>query len=184
MELTVITRDEFEKLRRQKNQEDFNPAMSMFGIEKITKIVRDAALYNKTLVSVGSGIAKLEHETGLNWICIDPAPDSYIKRNVYIYPEYSTVEKYLESGKYPGDCVLLLNWPYHGDHDGYDSEAVEKLNPQRVILIGETMGGSGSQGLRDVLNKKYQIKSEYLLRVVSNMGVRIMEYCVNVYTRI
>jgi hypothetical protein len=126
--------------------------------------------YNN-IISVGSGNGYFEYLLeaifDINIICIDPKPNSFLKKNNSKLKEvkYSTVDKFLEVES-SEDCLLILNWPSpnninnddNDDNDNddndfkslklrkdYDVEAIEKLKPIGIFMIYEGSGVAGSE---------------------------------------
>lgn len=101
-------------------------------------------------ISVGSGRGSIEaliaERCGLDFICVDPYPNCWQKEVegvTTVEPSFPTVEALItERPELKGNCNLFLNWTPPGDR--FDCEALKLLEPNLVMSIIESGGGSGS----------------------------------------
>jgi hypothetical protein len=103
------------------------------------------------VVSVGSGLAQIEHEAQkscptLKWICVDPNPTSYHDNElacpIFIQPSYDVVETLIkQQPKVVDNCKLFLNWCLP-NFSTYDYEAIILLKPSVVLCIYEEFEGN------------------------------------------
>ena len=102
------------------------------------------------IISVGSGSGNIERRIireyrrsfgkDLHIILVDP--------DMNFSADFKTVEDLIKQlPRLIGHCVLLIIWPLHSDaetDDGYDIDAVRRLQPNAVLALYETAGCSGS----------------------------------------
>lgn len=132
------------------------PAVLMYFEE----VLKEFPQYRNNIISIGSGGGYIEKviDSLLNTdiICIDPDPLSYIPDKViYKRPKYGTVnDESFPLEKYNGKCILFINWSSPDQCNGYDIDAIMKLNPICIINITETgiYRGAGSIGFHEFLN--------------------------------
>jgi hypothetical protein len=114
------------------------------------------SIRNQAIVSVGSGLARLEFEAqamnpDIKWICVDTDPTSgeAIKRQPFIRPSHATVDDLIKNNPaLVGNCALFLNWPLPGNvGNSYDFEAFIKLKPIDLLTFIEVYhGAAGASG--------------------------------------
>lgn len=152
----------------------YNNGVQTLKPETVKKYIQTMnSKYKLPFVSVGSGNAKIEYEalsddTTINWICVDPDPESFMFTDkIYINPQYKFVSSLIEktTSQIVGNNILFLNWCEPNDSE-YDFEAIQKLKPHGVLAIYERYKDSnGAAGgikfhklLDDITNK---LNNEY-----------------------
>jgi hypothetical protein len=115
---------------------------------------------NNEIISVGSGNGKpekyLKNNGYPNIICIEPKIFSHnVEKIIHIKPDYNTVDEIiLEKQLLIGNCSLMIIWPSgeYTEDCGYDIDAIKKLKPNRILVLYENTGYSGSNELRKFLD--------------------------------
>jgi hypothetical protein len=141
------------------------------------------SIRKQAIVSVGSGLARLEFEAqamnpDIKWICVDPDPTSgeAIKRQPFIRPSHATVDDLIQQDPtFVDDCAVFLNWPLPENRgDSYDYEAIVKLNPIDVLAFIEVYHGKhGASGSPMFHNWLRDSKSGYkLVHEISSVPVK------------
>lgn len=109
--------------------------------------------HSMNIVSVGSGKARVERrliEAGYKVTCIDDKPDRpdlHHKGPTKVVPAYPTVTDYLVSSKPHTDCLILWN----PRSNMVDYQAIQLLQPSKIIIAYDKFGSSGSQALHTFL---------------------------------
>jgi hypothetical protein len=130
-----------------------------------------ASEIDRTFVSVGSGNGSIEYRIQENTvhpiITVDPNPESYVAYPLdgrCIRPTYDYVVDLVKNRpSIVGNCVLFLCWPEYGE-DPYDFDAIEALQPTKVIAYYEQFGGAGSNALHEFMNRN-GIPNKYYLGI-------------------
>jgi len=142
-----------------------NLAIEYFGYDVFCQVAYN--IYRDTshiFISIGSGRGIMEgfikYLTGLSIICIDPNPTSWqqkplttceIIENMSTLPSYKTVKHMLSSDILQSDpssgITLIINWPSPNQVENFDLNAIETINPDKIVLIVELLGGAGSSDL-------------------------------------
>jgi hypothetical protein len=147
-------------------QQWLSKGIAYIGLEKTVEILKKFKLRKENTVSIGSGNGVFERilkdkQVFDEIICVDPVFNEFCKVPVDLVqvmclpPKYQTVDLLIKNEpNLVRDCVALINWAPPGP-DGFDLEAIEKLLPKWVIIIGEfTMCTAGSFKLhRWLINK-------------------------------
>jgi hypothetical protein len=138
-----------------------NKAIRLLGIELVHKyidIILKQVCLNKydPIVSIGSGNGHverlIEHETGLDIICVDPVKVSHRNQVLYKTSRYDSVNELLfENPELVSNCVTFINWSTPNDST-YDYEAVKALNSEHILIIFESTGSGGGKLLHKWLN--------------------------------
>lgn len=142
---------------------NISTAINFLGIPSVVmymeQILKKYPDHKNKIISIGSGggyIEKLlDKLLGIDIICIDPEPLSYITdKTIYKYPKYSDVcdEKFPLS-IYEDNCILFINWSTPDKTNGYDIQSILRLKPICILTTVETgfYRGSGSIGFHHFL---------------------------------
>jgi hypothetical protein len=129
-------------------------------VDYFKKVIRQFPRHKRNIISLGSGGGYIEKILDLlldlDIICVDPDPLSFIPdKNIYKSPKYQTInDDDFPTDKYKNNCILFINWSSPEQFNGYDIEAIIKLNPECIITITETgvYRGSGSLGFHAFLS--------------------------------
>lgn len=139
-------------------------AINFLGIPLVAaymeQILKNFPKHKNKIISIGSGggyIEKvLDKLLNVDIICVDPEPLSYITEKViYKYPKYKTIDSdEFPLDEYKNDCILFVNWSTPDKTNGYDVDAILKLNPICILTTVETgfYRGSGSIGFHHFLS--------------------------------
>jgi hypothetical protein len=140
-----------------------NNGLKSFGVDYMVKELSAFCESYPSLpvVSVGSGNGYLESLLpDKEWVLVDPAPlafytarDGTVHSKLYMKPSYRFTRDLINARPEiagGGDrCLLLLNWPNHGQTHAYDLEAILLLKPRAVFIVHEISGSAGSKQLND-----------------------------------
>jgi hypothetical protein len=129
-----------------------NKAVQLLGtnliLTYVETVLRQVCL-NKydPIVSIGSGNGHierlLEHEIGLDIICVDPVKVSHENEVLYKTSQYDGVDELLSSRpELKSNCVTFINWSTPNDST-YDYEAVKALDSEHILIIFESTGSGG-----------------------------------------
>lgn len=139
-------------------------AINFLGIPSVVmymeEVLKKFPKHKNKIISIGSGggyIEKLLDKLfGIDIICIDPEPLSYITdKTIYKYPKYKSIDdKEFPLSMYKDDCILFINWSTPDKTNGYDINSILKLNPICILTTVETgfYRGSGSIGFHHFLS--------------------------------
>lgn len=198
-EITVSAQKILEKVSDLQQSARHNIAIYIMGLNTVLREIQEVINQNpkSILVSVGSGNGHLEKliqdkNPELRIVTIDPDPLSFYQedsqeKKEYRPTDYETIQYLLQKEKKVElrNSILLLNWPtppYDPCQVGtYDMEAIDKLRPKAVILIGELYGSGGNSHLvnSDDIYKGY-IKSR---KIMKKDSVERFTYVLDVFTK-
>jgi len=100
---------------------------------------------NDTVLSVGSGYglwSKLLQEIGVNAIAttrISEKDRGHMPKHDHFFTDVENIEHLEAVEKYPDAGVLMMSWPPYDEPMAY--ETLRRFNGNKVIYIGEGMGG-------------------------------------------
>lgn len=113
---------------------------------------------NLPIVSVGSGNGYLEQLLHnefpeREFLCVEPVFNGWLSlpdEELGMKPVCATVDD-STLDHVVGNCVMLLFWP-SPNANGYDVEAIERLQPEALIVTYGPCGCAGSDNLRKLLD--------------------------------
>ena len=193
LEKTGIALSDDQKQRQRQLPKDIgmNPFVTKLGLAPTLQLIKKTLIeLHQThpqidkIISVGSGSGSLEsmmesiikkENLGMTMICIDPDPHTFIPNaRVKREPDYSTVDRYLATKpSHVSHSLLFLNWPEvrkeHGA--GYDLDAIQKLNPEAVLLLIELdYSKSGAAGSKELHAYRDSPDNPYIKKVISSFS--------------
>ena len=133
----------------------FSTGVQCLGVPLVDDYLRRVsdAFSHVPFVSVGSGCGAIEETVAsdVDWICIDPAPQSYASPlgshppPVVLAPMYPRVEDLISARgtEIVGSCLMFLNWA--PPSDTYDMDAIHDLHPLAIVAIYDRAHAAGGE---------------------------------------